>query len=61
MGRSVGSTPTEPVAEYTVDLGGSKVSDVACGGFHTCVLLDKGTVDATVKCFADNSGYQLVS
>eukprot|EP00953_Heterococcus_sp_UTEX-ZZ885_P041669 21240-Heterococcus_DN1.PRE.1 len=56
---SVGSTPAEPVAEYTVDLGGSKVSAVSCGGYNTCVLLDEGTVDAPVKCFGDNSLYQL--
>jgi hypothetical protein len=58
---SVGPKTTEPVAEYTVDLGGSIVSDVGCGGVYTCVLLDRGTRDAAVKCFGDNSRYQLVS
>jgi Regulator of chromosome condensation (RCC1) repeat len=60
-GCSVGSTPAEPAAEYTVDLGGRKVSDVNCGAYHTCVLQDRGTVGATVKCFGDNNDYQLVS
>jgi Regulator of chromosome condensation (RCC1) repeat len=58
---SVGSAPDAPVAEYAVDFGASKVSDVDCGVNHTCVLLDSGTTDATVKCFGGNRVYQLVS
>jgi Regulator of chromosome condensation (RCC1) repeat len=58
---SVGSTPNAPVAAYTVGLGGSAVSDVDCGSDHTCVLVDKGTINAAIKCFGDNSKYQLVS
>jgi Regulator of chromosome condensation (RCC1) repeat len=58
---SVGATPDAPAAAYTVDFRGSSVSDVHCGDYHTCVLLDKGSANATVKCFGDNSVYQLVS
>jgi Regulator of chromosome condensation (RCC1) repeat len=58
--HSVGSATDVPAANFTVDLEGRAVSDVGCGAGHTCVLLDKGTVDAKVKCFGANDKYQLV-